>query len=241
MKLQTTTGDDDFVARLAVGGSDEPRSGTFRVWSPKGKSDVYAGIRDIAGEIKISLHESGHCLAGLTHQFAAKEADAVTRLSGKRHQSTWTRPTHTGRSIVNPLQFSIPASELRQWENTSGDNKTTWIDPPKSTHSIIVSCIFSGQTLSDAEWPGRQNRTHLVGTKLLPNGEKFWLVWQDCPTSDLEHNMILEAKARMAATKMIPFSHRGESSSPPTRSLIFKKCPNKALLLVLDAAEVVAA
>ena len=241
MKLQTTTGDDDFVARLAVGGSDEPRSGTFRVWSPKGKSDVYAGIRDIAGEIKISLHESGHCLAGLTHQFAAKEADAVTRLSGKRHQSTWTRPTHTGRSIVNPLQFSIPASELRQWENTSGDNKITWIDPPKSTHSIIVSCIFSGQTLSDAEWPGRQNGTHLVGTKLLPNGEKFWLVWQDCPTSDLEHNMILEAKARMAATKMIPFSHRGESSSPPTRSLIFKKCPNKALLLVLDAAEVVAA
>ena len=43
----------DFIVRVAVGNSDGPQSAVFRIWSPPGKSDVYAGVRDIAGEIKI--------------------------------------------------------------------------------------------------------------------------------------------------------------------------------------------
>lgn len=39
---------DDFVARIAVGHDQAPLSAVFRIWSPSGKSDVYAAVRDIA-------------------------------------------------------------------------------------------------------------------------------------------------------------------------------------------------
>lgn len=53
------------------------------IWSPPGKSDVYASVRERAGDFKISLHESGACNAGLTDQFAAKETDAIAAIGGR--------------------------------------------------------------------------------------------------------------------------------------------------------------
>ena len=227
---------DDLVARIAVGDRKGPRSATFRIWSPKGKSDVYAAVRDIAGKIKISLHESGECNAGLTNQFGTQEAGAVAAIGGSRHQSQWTRLTHTGGIIVTPLQFFIPASELREWRKTTPDKKTIWIAPPTLTQSIIISCIFSGQCFANGDWPGRQNGTRIITSKLLPNGEKFWLLWQDCPTSEMEQTMLRKAKARMATTNMVQFSRPKEHFELPTSTLIFMESKRDRRLLVLDAA-----
>ena len=178
--------DGEFVARLAVGRSGEPSSGVLRIWSPKGKSDVYASMRGIAGQVKISLHESGTCIAGLTKEFAAKEAGAVAAIGGVRHQSKWVRLRHAGEQIVTPLQFAVPDSELRlRSGETATDDEIERIEAPGSGRSIVISCIFSGQCFSNDNWPGRRNKTRLAGSKLLPNGEKFWLLWQDCPTSVL--------------------------------------------------------
>ena len=60
--------------------------------------------------------------------------------------------------IVTPLQFVVPASELRMWRELPIDTETvTWLEPPGQGRSIIISCIFSGQSLPDDEWPGRRN------------------------------------------------------------------------------------
>ena len=107
--------EDDFVARIAVGHIQRPYSAVFRIWSPPGKSDVYANVREITREIKISLHESGKCNAGLTNEFSRQEESAVTAIGGSRHQSQWTRQTHVGSRVVTPLKFVIPVSELRTW------------------------------------------------------------------------------------------------------------------------------
>ena len=160
-----------------------------RIWSPSGKSDVYASVRERAGDFKVSLHESGECNAGLTSQFAAQEASAVTAMGGSRHQSRWIRDTHTGSRAVIPLQFAFPASELRTWrEAPVQDSGITWIDPPSGGRSIVVSCAFSEQCLLDDKWPGCESGTHLVCWKLLPSGEKFWLLWEDCPTTAREQS-----------------------------------------------------
>ena len=227
--------DGGFVARLAVGQPDGPSSGVFRIWSPKGKSDVYAGMRGIAGQVKISLHESGICTAGLTAQFAAKGAEAVAATGGERNQSRWTRRRPTGKRIVTPLKFVVPESELRlrPGENAR-DSKVERIEAPGSGRSVIISCIFSGQCLSSENWPGRRNGTQLVGLKLLPNGEKFWLVWQDCPTSDLEREILRQAEAHAAGKDMVAFSRPREGTGSVDRTLIFKDFPDG--LVVMDAA-----
>ena len=227
----------EFVARLAVGRQAGPSSGVFRIWSPKGKSDVYAGMRGIAGQVKISLHESGICTAGLTAQFAAKEAEVVEATGGKRDQSRWIRLRHTGTQFAIPLQFVVPGNQLRRrpGDNTR-DNGVERIEAPSSGRSIVISCIFSGQCVSDDNWPGRRNGTRLVGSKLLPNGEKFWLIWQDCPTSDLERDILRQAEAHAATTEMVAFSQPKDGTGSPDRTLIFKEFPDDRCLVVMDAA-----
>lgn len=228
---------NDFVVRVAVGRTECPQSAIFRIWSPKGKSDVYASVRDIAGKIKISLHGSGECNAGLTSQFANKEATAVAMIGGLRHQSQWTRQTHVGTRMVNPLQFAIPASQLNAWRSAPiAAKNVTWLETPERGQSIIISCIFTGQCLDDNNWPGRRNGTQLLGTKLLPNTEKFWLVWQKCHTSVVELSILSEAQAHMRKQKMVRFSGITDDTPQATRNLIFKEFFADQLLVVLDAS-----
>lgn len=235
---QTSVPQDEFVARLVVGQEGVPTSGTLRIWSPPGKSDIYAAMRGIAGECKVSLHASGECLAGLTKQFARKESDAVNTMGESRHQSKWTRATHAGSRVITPLQFVIPASELRPFPQSSlssSRNDITWVVPPASGRSVIISCLLSGQEVQDAEWPGRPHQTRLVGSKILPNGEKFWLTWQDFPTGDVERLMLTEASVHMARTKMVPFSGH-DPREPAQRLLIFREFHEARQLIVMDAA-----
>ena len=227
----------DFVERLAVGIPDGPYSASLRVWSPPGKSDVYAGIRERAGEHKVSLHSDGRCLSGLTKNFADSEPVALAALGGSRHQSNWMRRTHLGSQFTTPLQFAFPHSELRTWRTTSkSDASITWIAPPRERHSVIVTCGFSGQLIPDHDWPGKWNGTELLGVKILPNGEKFWLFYQYCPTSETELSMLAESKELLSKPGMVHFSGVDANSPPPPRYLIFKHFPEDRLLVVIDSA-----
>jgi hypothetical protein len=163
---------------------------------------------------------------------------AVDAMGGSRHQSRWTRLKHVGSRVVVPLQFAIPATELRtsEVEPTLVSRKVTWLEPPKGGWSIIISCAFSGQSLADPDWPGRCNGTQLLGTKLLPNGEKFWLIWQDCPTGPVEQMIFSEAEAHMKRQKMVRFSGITDDTPPAPRRLLFKEFAEDQLLVVLDAA-----
>jgi hypothetical protein len=229
---------DDFVVRVAIGSLNGPQSSVFRIWSPPGKSDVYASLRGIAGEFKISLHETGECSAGFTTQFAKQEKAAVNAMGGSRHQSRWTRLKDVGPLMVVPLQFVIPASELRSTEvgPTAKGKEVTWLEPPKQGRSIIISCAFTGQSLADDQWPGRCNGTHLLGIKLLPNSEKFWLFWPDYPTGPIEQTIFLEMDAHMKQQKFVRFSGITEDMPPAPRRLLFREFPEDKLLVVLDAA-----
>jgi hypothetical protein len=225
-----------FEARIAVGYPPEPQSGIYRIWNQKGKSNIFVSVRDIADQIKISLHESGECNAGLTGQFAQKEMAAVAAMGGSRHQSRWIRRTHTGSRVITPLQIVVPATELNKCsEYHATKKKITWIAPPEAGHSIIISCMFSGQYLSDDEWPGRNNGTQLIGIKILPNGEKFWLIWQNCPTDMLEHKILSEANTHLKQQKIVRFSGIRSDDPPPQRRLIFREFFDNDLLIILDA------
>ncbi|MFZ1805277.1 MAG: hypothetical protein WAU05_15215 [Nitrospira sp.] len=69
----------------------------------------------------------------------------------------------------------------------------------------------------------------------MPNGEKFWLIWQDFPTGDLERMMLAEARTHMVKTKMVTFSGN-DPCSPPQRLLIFREFLDDRQLVVMDAA-----
>ena len=227
----------ELVIRLAVGYKEGPNSATLRIWSPKGKSDVYASVRERAGDLKVSLHESGKCNAGLTSQFSEKETAAIAAMGGSRHQSEWIRARCTGLQTIIPLQFIFPVSELRRWKQQNvKDNKTTWISPPKDGHSIFVSLAFSGQEIPDHKWSGAGIGTNLVGSKLLPNGEKVWVWWQDRPTTKEILMIFSEARKHRQQREPVLFSTSTGDLSEGPRSLIFKEYKQKGRLVIIDAA-----
>jgi hypothetical protein len=90
--------------------------------------------------------------------------------------------------------------------------------------------------VEDATWPGKANGTQLIGTKILPNGEKFWLLWQDCPTSERELSMMRSARDRLAREQMLPFKSTGDSKEAIARMLVFEEDKPQPVLVVLDMA-----
>ncbi len=224
-----------FVMRVAVGSPKGPNSATLRVWTTPGKSDVYVAIREIASEVKISLHESGECIAGLTSECAAREAVAVEAMGGSRHQNRWMRKTQPGSLIVVPFQFVVPASELRPGSGEASDKDIAWIQTPAAGHSIIFSCMFSGQCIDDEKWPGRPNGTQLLASELLPNGEKFWLIWQHTACPEVS-GILAEAHAHKQRQQFVRFSGTTDETPPPARHLVFKEYADAGSLIVIDAA-----
>lgn len=233
---------NDIDVRLAVGSPSGANSAVFKVWSPVGRSDVYASIREHASAFKVSLHDNGICVAGLTKEFAKKQSEAVERMGGSRLQNQWTRLTHVGSRVVTPLQFVVPSSELRMWrEKEPSSDGVTWLRAPAEGRSIIISCIFGGQMLPDAAWPGRVSGTQFVASKLLPNGEKFWLVWQDCPTSAHELEILRQCSAIQEQRQLVRFAGVPDDGRSGPRMLAFKEFPLDRLLVVMDAAASAAA
>jgi hypothetical protein len=166
----------EFTVRFGVGAENGPRSGVWRVWANRGKSDVYVAIRMIAGLKKISLHATGNCNASMTSQEAKNNPTAVDRLGGTRHIDKWHRPVGTGELLSIPLRIRFPESELRSGTPSPKETKIHWLAPPPVDHSIDVVCIFTSDSLSPAEWPWKSEGGEYIASTQLPNGETFWLI-----------------------------------------------------------------
>lgn len=91
------------TVRFCIGAADGDHSATWRVWAGSTASDVYLAVRDIAGEQKFSLHESGDW----RHQFASPEL-AEAYGFGSRIIDQWRQPPELGESRLT-LGFSVRA------------------------------------------------------------------------------------------------------------------------------------
>jgi hypothetical protein len=92
--------DREQVVRFAVGSADGPRSRTWRLWVPRGKSDVYVASRRLGNQIKVSLHEPGPARVALTREFVGKSGFRAPEGMDSRLATEWERPVprRLGRS-----------------------------------------------------------------------------------------------------------------------------------------------
>jgi len=170
-----------FTYRFGVGDPTGPRSGEWRVWADRGKSDVYVAAVTIAQMIKVSLHPSGSCNSTLTSDaLRAEPSDAPLR--GIRERDLWTRAAQ-GTSV--PLRIRFPAGELRPVGLVPSAD-TVWIPRPAPGHAVTIACHFTpaadethdpGDTLDsdDDAWPGQSEGSQLLMSAALQNGETFWV------------------------------------------------------------------
>jgi hypothetical protein len=228
---------NDLEIRVALGSPSGPQSCILRVWSRRGESDVYIAVREIGSRFKVSLHDGGECHAGLTSEFAQAEPSLVEALGGSRHQNVWTRRTHLGSQHEVPFVCVFPTSELRNWRDQPVSAPSLqWIAPPEGGGVVAVAAIFTGSRRPTSDWPGRERGDQLLGYKLLPNGEAFWLVYY-ATTAHRRVDEVLGIVRQRAATEQPLVS----TSVPPRpfpgrRMTAFDFHKNERTLLMIDAA-----
>lgn len=109
--------------RLAIGGAECRRSGTWRVWSNL-KGDIYVANRCLGGVYKASFHRDRRCQFGFTSEYAEIASQRFGQR--ERHLERWSLPES---ALVRGLQILIPENELRT--SAALDNKgITWLKAP---------------------------------------------------------------------------------------------------------------
>jgi hypothetical protein len=226
---------DDWAIRVGVGSREGPKSGVWRVWAGKGKSDVYVAVRSYAGIFKVSLHESGDCYVGLTTQFAEDNPSALTGRDGSRHFDKWKRRTHSGSQLSIPFRLVFPGTELREVSTQDDqDPRVQWIAPPAQDQSIDMAVVFTGQCYADGDWPLREQDARMVATFRLPNGEVFWLLYLTWPTFDFVAGDIQRSRKEMREPGNVTVGDSDMES--PTARLVVPGVDSRGVRLFVDAA-----
>ncbi|ORW86900.1 hypothetical protein AWB92_24760 [Mycobacterium sp. IEC1808] len=129
------------TVRVVVG---EPgkQSGTWRIWSPPTKFDVYVGVRAILGYQKWSLHETGDWrFQWINDEKAAEFGDG----SGNRVIDQWERPAEVGETgMTRGLAIRVRHQDLVEVANPQKvPADAIWVPAPPEGHMVGLHVVVA--------------------------------------------------------------------------------------------------
>lgn len=190
--------DDQQVLRFAVGSAGGPRSRTWRLWVPKGKSDVYISGRTLGNSVKVSLHEPGPARFALTSEWVRRRSFRAPEGRDRRLAKEWDRPRpRQPRQVARPFTIIVPFDEVISRER-SESGEVVWITSPAEGACIHFDVVYTPAHVVVTGHPGaRSMGTKLVGDVQLANGERVFVTWIARPMTDaLRRNITILKRAR---------------------------------------------
>lgn len=188
--------------RFAIGTAEGPRSGIWRAWTTSKKSDVYIAARGFAGELKVSLHESGKCYLGVPSERIEDIRDEDDRFSHfwqSRHMQRWNR-ANIAQQVTLGLTIIFPTSELLvdPWEVKAG-KEVIWIPPAPTDQAVHLYFMFSEFQFGEEEYPGMisEPKMELFARHCLPNGQNLYVVYCNSPRDE---NLLREDVEQLLAS-----------------------------------------
>lgn len=119
------------------------RGGTWRVWTSK-HGDIYVAIRDVAGEVKASLHKSGdwrYAYTKSTIERGRKHSDPIVD-ARTRHIVRWSRPREYAPGYLHALDLVSPAVSVSV-PITEESADITYVDAPSGSEMTVLSLVLS--------------------------------------------------------------------------------------------------
>jgi len=175
----------EWSIRFGITDGSGKRAATWKCWTPigVGKSDVYLTCRSIGYALKVSLHQTGEWHIAYSEKFFAENQDALADRPQGRFIDKWTRPSEIAPGVTLALRIITPHSAV-SIPIASLKRTITWIPIPPPSQAVEICTFFTSPHALVSSWPGRNSmQTKLVGSMLLDNGEKIWVVYRiiECP------------------------------------------------------------
>lgn len=165
--------EDGLRLRFVVGSIEGPWSPTFVAWANQGKGDVYLSARSMAGDLKVSLHESGECALALTREHLKRQKLPLNQ----RERETWEPVGMEAQGVSRALSIVIPPTELRMYGPPPKKAPVVFIDPAPIGMVTEISAIFTEAATEVDHWPGARNAgtSFLAAYSLMPK-RTLWFV-----------------------------------------------------------------
>lgn len=175
------------VIRFGVRSSAGCCSSVFRLWAKPKASDVYLAARSIAGDFKVSFFSSGKWQIAFT---AAPEEgrSSATRTPpsliawDERIVDRWPQPPETAPGLTKAFAVLV-ASEALALPTVGSESDpadVSWYPKPPTARLVEFQIFLTTPAVTISDWPGRgASATTLIGSLLLANRERVWVVAQE--------------------------------------------------------------
>jgi len=181
--------------RFAVGSPEGPQSPEWRLWSSRNTSDVFLAARTIAGQAKVTFHESGRWRLAFTEEYAS-DPNPYVQPGEDRATAKWRRPPEVAPGITRAFFIMVPASELTSPKVESKSHPdTVWVSPAPSG---LATCLTIYFITPDADIGHIRSLTRPVGDIELRNEEIVWVVTHDQPMTEGQKTILAKGRVEVA-------------------------------------------
>jgi hypothetical protein len=170
------------AVRFGVKSSSGLQAATWKVWTPgPPKNDVYLACRALRGELKASLHESGHWHIAFSPAFYERRfADEDTRPSS-RFTDEWSRPAEIAPGLTLAYRVVVPwfSATIKPEKEARG---IAWVPSAPKGQAIQFAVLITAPSARASSWPSKNSmNSKFVGTISLGSGEMVWVVYTTEP------------------------------------------------------------
>jgi hypothetical protein len=165
--------------RFVVTDGVKRRAATWKCWTLKGKrkSDVYLACRELGGELKASLHQSGDWHIAYTQEFFEENLNIFPDKYANRFIIQWPRPPQIAEGMTLAFRIITPCLAVSTAPDIPLPKNIISIPIPPDNRAVEIAVIITKPNTFVSSWPGRNSMsTQLVGSMLLENGETVWVV-----------------------------------------------------------------
>lgn len=200
------------------------RAATWKLWTPNNKSDIYLACRELGGELKASLHESGNWHIAYNRSTFDNLVKGYVNTEHDRYIKKWNTPKPIAPGIILAFRIVTPYSAVTS--NIKQSYKDiVWIPNPTALYATEIDIFIISPITAVTGWPGKNNmNTKLIGSYKLANKVSVWLVYHVVDMPDLN-----------PATKGTARFYKGRSyndlKSNHLRALVIGKEPDGSRVL----------